>query len=855
MSIRYSNLGAFDSGSFGSNKIDYSDDFYHTPSSFSFCGRLFDLIKEKICAHKIASAVIVFVILFIRILFFGKSGPNNSIIVFTNNVPVSAVSELCNKIPEMPDTQLIFLSSFNNVDFQKNNQLSEVLSENRKKYKNITVIYNKKLTGMLNDRLITVKNAKGKYIKFLGDEFLSNLILKIFKSSDKVKDKKHIIELNDGIYIKKDKIKHVLESVDKEYRKINLDANDMIEYVFVKHLKDKAFTSNYYSDIRFNKNNTAQEISDPFSLNRFFDEKFYFLKYLYVNDKKNLNKNYMYNIIKSTLLQLINDKSEIYDNYQFYNKTLYRYSKIKDFSQSQKNIFENFDQITFSYQRYVNSTINKLKQNQKEINNIVEKNKEYDRKNINIENTKLTVIYLHYSGEINKNLFTSIQNQTLQNIMIKYVYQNTIDDYIKKKSNDDKRIELFNDNSRENNLLTLKNLIESSKGDYITIICNKCQDIIINDTFEKILDLTINEKAYNFKYHYFGLNTYLQDFNYTKTLIKENVQEGRALYILNKNELLSELNLLIANNTKRYETFFEILNDIKAKNQKKVYIATTIDNHKLVPSFTTFFTSLLENKNSTTAYIIHLINNLTEINLKKLYSLKHKYANVEILSHGMGTLFSDLSVDNNKLYSYYKLQLENIITDTVKVIYIDSNTLILKDLQEFYEIDMENKLYKGVSDYKYFNFNQSMYDLINLDISLVNIKSLKSGNYFSKYLEFFRNNNKNLINDQIIINSVCYDNIGLLDPKFSFSGHKSLSEALSANEKRKLKYNTEQINEAFANPRIVNYFDKIEPWNYKYDDGFKIEWWNYAKKSMYYISCVAARNYTEFIDVVKINQN
>ena len=71
----------------------------------------------------------------------------------------------------------------------------------------------------------------------------------------------------------------------------------------------------------------------------------------------------------------------------------------------------------------------------------------------------------------------------------------------------DKRIGTF-EMKNKFNINIFKNMIENIEGEYTTIIYNEYNDIFQNDIFEKMINLTKRENSYNFKYHYFGANTY-----------------------------------------------------------------------------------------------------------------------------------------------------------------------------------------------------------------------------------------------------------------------------------------------------------------------------------------------------------
>ena len=269
---------------------------------------------------------------------------------------------------------------------------------------------------------------------------------------------------------------------------------------------------------------------------------------------------------------------------------------------------------------------------------------------------------------------------------------------------------------------------------------------------------------------------------------------------------------------------------------------------------------MLETKKKNSFYILHiLVTSLSfnEINYKKIMLLKHRYAGIEIIFHDMGNLCSDFPTDIYPITNYYKLQLENIINDTDKIIHLDIDTIILNDLNEFYSVNMENKFYKGILDSIYFNesdkFNTPSQHYINLGVSLINVGLLKKEKYFPKFLKFAKQHpNELMFGDQTIINSLCIDKIGYLKPKFSFFSYRDLNEALESNENRRTKYTKQELIEGYINPTLIHYYLKPKPWEYNFDRGYLDEWWAFTELNMFYNECISIINYTEFIDTMKI---
>ena len=79
---------------------------------------------------------------------------------------------------------------------------------------------------------------------------------------------------------------------------------------------------------------------------------------------------------------------------------------------------------------------------------------------------------------------------------------------------------------------------------------------------------------------------------------------------------------------------------------------------------------------------------LQNLNIKKILRLRDKYQNCFINLIYMEEKFSKYQHSHDSVAVYYRLELSNIILDFDKIIYLDVDTLIHKDLTELYNLNM-----------------------------------------------------------------------------------------------------------------------------------------------------------------------
>ena len=182
---------------------------------------------------------------------------------------------------------------------------------------------------------------------------------------------------------------------------------------------------------------------------------------------------------------------------------------------------------------------------------------------------------------------------------------------------------------------------------------------------------------------------------------------------------------------KSYRLFLYKEDYIDKNNKKnKIHISMAIDNNFIYPALVSM-TSALENNNKKINIIIyHLIfsSDFNDNNMEIFDSLKKKYdvkINYYVIPNLFGKYRSWMGGTNT---IYYKTLLPLIFFDFERIIYLDADTLIFKDLLEMYNLPFNdnyilgypfhdvNKIDDFVKDAKYY---------INGGVLLFNIEEIR----------------------------------------------------------------------------------------------------------------------------------
>lgn len=248
-----------------------------------------------------------------------------------------------------------------------------------------------------------------------------------------------------------------------------------------------------------------------------------------------------------------------------------------------------------------------------------------------------------------------------------------------------------------------------------------------------------------------------------------------------------------------------------------------------VPFLAVSIHSLIENSSKNYYYAIKVLyTNICEENKKKI--LKYEKENIKIEFVDLNYYIEEIK---DKLFTrdyytkttYFRLFIPNIYPQYNKVIYLDSDTVLLGDVAELYHQEMGNNLVAvvpddiiqneeifqeyvekvvGVADYrKYFNAG----------VLVMNLDEMRKSKFQEKFLYLLETVKFAVVQDQDYLNRLCKGRTKILE-----SGWNRMPVP---NNKTKV----EKLN-------LIHYNLNYKPWHY---DGILYEeyFWQYAEKTEY----------------------
>jgi len=270
----------------------------------------------------------------------------------------------------------------------------------------------------------------------------------------------------------------------------------------------------------------------------------------------------------------------------------------------------------------------------------------------------------------------------------------------------------------------------------------------------------------------------------------------------------------------------------------------------------TTMVSILEN--TTHPVRFHIFDGgIKDFHKNKLKRLENKY-NCEIVFYSMKDLILPnvpLNRDWISVATYYRLFITDIISDNIsKIIYLDCDVIVDKDIIELWEHDISEYV-AGVVEDEHSITNQdrlglsSKHTYFNAGVLLLNLERLRKVDFKNNCFEYLSKNFKKIeMQDQDILNATFENQCLILPLKFNAN-----TTIFYPYYKSKHKYSDEDVINARENCVIIHYTGTPKPWlrpELEQSDYF----WKYARKTDFYEEILIA-NQVQEVEIREIIKN
>ena len=183
--------------------------------------------------------------------------------------------------------------------------------------------------------------------------------------------------------------------------------------------------------------------------------------------------------------------------------------------------------------------------------------------------------------------------------------------------------------------------------------------------------------------------------------------------------------------------------------------------------------SLVMNSNKKTKYNVYVVGVDLDEQISNIFQ-KLKSGNVNIFVMNMNNKYESISADHGYVSKagLLKFDLPNIFSNLDKMLYLDCDMLILKDLKELYNIDLKNKYAAVVKDMagtleEGHAKRLKHKDYFNSGMMLLNLKKMREDNLSEKLLDYKLHKDIKHFMDQDSLNYVFKENVIYVSPIYN----------------------------------------------------------------------------------------
>ena len=261
-----------------------------------------------------------------------------------------------------------------------------------------------------------------------------------------------------------------------------------------------------------------------------------------------------------------------------------------------------------------------------------------------------------------------------------------------------------------------------------------------------------------------------------------------------------------------------------------------------IPFLAVTIQSIIDNSSENYLYNLRILyTNISKENMSKINKLAKNNINIEFVN-----LNYYIDRIKDKLYTrdyyskstYFRLFLPNLYPQYDKILYLDSDLVLLDDVAKLYNINIKNALVGATTeetvsltpefrDYAERIIGVSYYkNYFNAGVLLMNLKELREFGFQEKFLYLLEKNIYSVAQDQDYLNRMCKGRVKYINPMWN---------------KSPIPRKNINVNKI----KLIHYTLARKPWHNDaviYSEYF----WNYAKKTEFYDEILEIKkNYTQ----------
>ena len=268
--------------------------------------------------------------------------------------------------------------------------------------------------------------------------------------------------------------------------------------------------------------------------------------------------------------------------------------------------------------------------------------------------------------------------------------------------------------------------------------------------------------------------------------------------------------------------------DIDKRNKKNIIPIVFAVDDNYAPYLAVTLKSIIENSSENNFYKIFVLYvNLNNVNKIKIKSLEKENFEINFLNTEKEILTINTKLCLRDYYTnatYLRFFIPSIFTQYDKVLYLDSDLVVLDDVANLYNMDLQENLIGAVQeevmakmkvfgDYVEEGLGIPCEKYFNAGVMVLNVKELRKFNVLERFLSLLKKFRFEVTQDQDYLNVLCQGRVKYLD--LGFNKAPFVDEV----------FNDEEL-------KIIHYKLSFKPWLYD-NVLYSKYFWEYAEQTPY----------------------
>jgi lipopolysaccharide biosynthesis glycosyltransferase len=244
------------------------------------------------------------------------------------------------------------------------------------------------------------------------------------------------------------------------------------------------------------------------------------------------------------------------------------------------------------------------------------------------------------------------------------------------------------------------------------------------------------------------------------------------------------------------------------KYKNNIHICVSLNNNYIYPLLVSMESVLINSDKNKTFITYHILctPDITANTSLIIKSLMRRYStNLELILYNMGNCF-EYRMGFKSQAVYYRI-LSPIILNIDKIIYLDGDTITLKDLSDMYKIEFNDNYMLGFLDIQsgqIDHLGKRTEKYTNTGVILLNLEKIRNDNKIFEMLNIVNTTIFLPSQDQTVFNFVLYPKIGRLPSKYGIWNFEDKLDIEKYLNSIRQKIDINELEEALKDPSIFH---------------------------------------------------